>query len=250
MSKREVATVKESNVAVISERPEWMKDNGRGNEGVTSADITIPRLEIVQLLSPQMKKTSADYNPDAEPGDIFNSVTKELLGKSVIIVPVTYQRQYLLWKKRKLPNGQSTEGGYGGSFATEREAVDALKIALEKNPGHTSEMYEVVETGQHLCLLVGGERPTEIMLSLAKSKMKINKNFNTLIQMTGGDRFSSVYQLSTFDDSNKAGDEYKNWKIARLGYAPKDIYTHAEKLYESVVRGQVRTADHSDSNDE
>ena len=50
----------------------------RGSEDVTANDVIIPRLDIIQGLSPQKDKTHAKYIKGAEEGVIFNSVTGEL----------------------------------------------------------------------------------------------------------------------------------------------------------------------------
>ena len=52
-------------------------DIGSGFEEVTSSDIQIPFLRIIQALSPQLKKSDAGFIQGASSGDIFNTVTKK-----------------------------------------------------------------------------------------------------------------------------------------------------------------------------
>ena len=47
-------------------------------------DITIPRVDVLQALSPQRKKTNAEYIEGAEEGMLFNTVTKQLYGSNFL----------------------------------------------------------------------------------------------------------------------------------------------------------------------
>jgi len=58
MAKKDVAVAAQTGLA---ERPAWMGDSIRGSEEVTIQDVTIPRLSIIQDLSPQRKKNNAEY---------------------------------------------------------------------------------------------------------------------------------------------------------------------------------------------
>ena len=52
-------------------------DVGSGFEEVTSSDIQIPFIRIIQALSPQLKKTDPSFIDGASQGAIFNTVTKK-----------------------------------------------------------------------------------------------------------------------------------------------------------------------------
>lgn len=221
----------------LGDRPAYLDpESGRGSEGVTSQDLTIPRLDIVQQLSPQVKQGDPLYNEDAEEGDIMNSVTKQLIGKSVTIVPVYFRKEYVVWKSRK------KGGGFFGAFATEAEAARHLKQEVLVEEGGRADDYEVLDTAQHFCLLVRPDgdqfKIEEVVVSMNKSKMKASRQWNTLVTMAGGDRFSRFYTLSTVDDKNKNGDEYKNWSVQQRGYVPEEVFRRAEAVYEAVRRGE------------
>ena len=57
----------------------FTEDSGSGFEEVTSSDIQIPFIRIIQALSPQLKKTDPGFIQGASQGDIFNTVTKKVL---------------------------------------------------------------------------------------------------------------------------------------------------------------------------
>jgi len=135
----------------------------RGVENVTADDLIIPRLEIVQALSPCRKKNDPAYIEGIEEGMLYNSVTREVYGSKVLIVPVSFKKEYLLWKDRK------QGGGFKGIFDT-KAAAEEFRLQQED-----AASIEVVDTAQHFCLLLRADGSSEeIALSLAKSKMKIN----------------------------------------------------------------------------
>lgn len=209
----------------------------RGNEGVTTADIIIPRVEIVQDLSPVRKKADPAYIDGAEEGMLYNSVTRQLYGNSVIVVPVLFRKEYLIWKDRK------KGGGFRGAFGDEA----AARAALEQLPDAAD--CAVKDTGQHFCLLIGtsggARRSEEVVVSMSSSKMKVSRQWNSLIRITGEDRFARAYKLSVTPETNSQNQSYFNFKVEALGYTPEEVYKEAEALYESVNKGRVIQADRS-----
>ncbi len=252
---KEVAqqSVKEM-ILVQDQVPDHIKRGGpaRGSEGVKAEDLVIPRLEMVQALSPVVKEGDPAYNASARPGMLINTVTKQLYGKEAFIVPVQYTKQWLVWKKRKDPKtGKALEGGFLGAFSTPEEAND--KMQAEVKGGLNADHVEVIDTPQHLCLLVdvmGDGQVSEVMLSMPRTKAKISRQWNSMIKLAGGDRFARVYRVTTSLEKGKLGDYY-NFAIAQSGFPAQSLYQRAEKLYEAVTQGgRVYRADVSDVNGE
>ena len=224
---QEVAAPKGGELA----RPAFMQGKGRGSENVGFEDLTIPRLDLIQDLSPQRKKTEPEYIEGAEEGMMFNSVSKKLYGDNVTFIPVYFRKEYVIWKDRK------KGGGFKGAYPTP-EAAEAGMHDQDLNP----EDHDIIDTAQHFGLLVDdhtSDKPVieEIVLSLSKSKMKANRQINTLARMAGGDRFERGYRLSSFTDENSNGDKFFNFKVTQLGFVSEAVFRAAEKVYESVVSG-------------
>lgn len=223
----------------LVERPSWMGEGTRGSEEVTIKDVTIPRLSIVQDLSPQRKKNNAEYIEGCEEGMLFNTVTNELYTSSVLFVPVYFRLEWLVWKHR------DAGGGLQGVFATQEEAVEF--VGQHPLAGQTTEkgepVLEVQDTAQHFGLLLDPNSPasnpraTEIVVSMSKSQLKPSRQLNSQIRIAGGDRFERYYRLSAVQVDGAKG-EYYNWKIEQLGFVSEAIFAQAEALYESVVSGK------------
>jgi hypothetical protein len=205
-----------------SEVPDFLsRGPGMGNENVGSSDITIPRIELVQAISPVRKKSDPAYIEGCEEGDLFNSLTRQLYGKSVLFIPVLYVKEYILWKDR------AKGGGFRGVANTMAEAR-----SLINEPD-----IEVAETPQQFVLIVHPNGTfEEAVISMPKSKNKASKRLNSLIKMIGSDRFAAVFELSSVEESGDKGD-YHNYSVKQCRWVTKPEYDRAKQLYEILVAG-------------
>lgn len=240
----QLTTPKNSPVVVSSEAPAYIRqDTQRGSENVGMQDLVIPRLEIVQGLSPAVKRGDPGFIQGAVAGHIINSVTRQLYGESAMVVPVHFSVQYLVWRKRKYIDPRTnkevnTEGGFFGAFPDSMAADARMKEAIASE-GHDPASIEVIDTPQHLCLLLNPETGSydEIMVSMPRTKAKVSRQWNSMIKLAGGDRFSRVYKLSADFTKNAKGDFY-NFHVDLLGFPAEDLYRKAEELYKVVAAGE------------
>lgn len=78
---------------------------GAGLEEVTSRDVLIPRLSILQGLSPQVNKRDSAYIEGAEVGMIADVGTGEIFPHGVSFLPVKFVKQFLEWAPRNTNKG-------------------------------------------------------------------------------------------------------------------------------------------------
>lgn len=219
--------------AFSDEMPEHLKNQtgpARGNEEVGREDLVIPRLEIVQSQSP-IKETD-DMIRD---GMMFNSASSEVYDGPVYVIPVFFRKEWLVWKDKE------EGGGFFGAHPTEAAAKARLAEVVEE--GEDEDLLEIVDTPVHYCLLVKPDDPSfcqQIVVSMAKTKAKVSRQWNSMVELFGGDRFSRVYKLTTFTDENKKGQKFKNFVVQGAGYAPEHLYNKALELYEVIKAGKVR----------
>jgi len=216
--------------------PSYMNpESSRGSENVDSNDVQIPRISVVQALSPQVDKDDPAYIKEAQVGDILNVLTGELYPDGLEFVPVFFEKDHLVWKTRKAG---------GGLVARCENEVEAAKLA------DTDANYEYVMSPNHICILLGPDREplNEVAIPMAVSKHKVSRRFNSLIRLNGGDRFSRIYKLTSVSDENSAGEKYKNLHVENIeGWAPEAVYLAAEALYDQIQDGTKKyTTDYSD----
>lgn len=217
-------------VATRGDMPDYIKQAARGSENVDMQDLVIPRIELVQALSPCIEEGNAQYIEGAKPGMFYNSVTRELYGPSVIVCPAFFKKQYLCWRDRK------TGGGFGGAFDSMAEAQD--RIAQEDM--RSQDDWEAVETAIQIVLVYNPETQdmSEAVISMARTKMKVSRQWNSLIRVNGMDRFSRIYEIFGVDEENSQNQSYKNMAVRYIEWAPMEVYKAAEKLYNSIASGE------------
>lgn len=225
--KNEVTVKSAGELAITTERPDWVDVNSdRGSEDVTANDIILPRVDVLQALSPQIKRNNANYIEGAEQGQIFNTVSGEIYGDQIKFVPVVFKREYIVWQDRDLG------GGFRGAFATEDQA-EAERRNLENPDSH-----EVVETHVHFVLILHDDgRAEEAVISMAKSKRKVSRKLNSLVQMFPGDRFARVYKLAAVEVDGQKG-EFWNFDVSPIGWAPKEVWEKGKATYDAIGSGQ------------
>jgi len=230
-----MTTVKKKEVAVVEKSdnlPSYIKqtETARGSENVGAEDLVIPRIEIVQSLSPARKKKDPGYIEGAEEGMLFNSLTRELYGTELMIVPVMFKKEYLVWKDR------DDGGGFRGAFSNKAEAeARTAEVKAEE----TCEA-EATETAQHFVMIGHADgRIEEAVLSMSRTKLKVSRALNSLIRLNEGDRFSRVYRLGVVEETNSKNQSFFNYSISNVGFPVEAVYNKAEGMYESVNSGEV-----------
>jgi len=217
--------------AVTDDLPDFLqKGSQRGAENVGSEDVIIPRIELVQALSPARKKNDPAYIEGADEGMLFNNVTRELYGPDVVVVPVYYSKQYLVWKDRKQGGGTN---GFRGAFMSKSDAEHAISELAEEG-------LEISDTAQHFVLVFHKGKWSEAVLSMAKSKLKVSKRWNSLMRLTDTDSFSRAYKLSSVTETNARNEQYHNYNITAMGFVPKEVYEQGEKLYGVISKDGVK----------
>lgn len=258
MSKKPVAKSPAKNLPAVKKSSELTNieefDNGdnipAGLENVTASDLIIPRLTILQDLSPQTKKKKAEYIEGAMPGMICDVGTGELF-KEVILLPVFYAKLYLEWS----PRG---EGNRGPAFnhGTNMNILKACKIVEDAN-GSKKPMLSngnyIAETATYylLNLSARGRRSFLPMTStgLSASKRWMMSITNERVQRPDGSEFQPpIYYRSWIaapvEESNKKGD-YFGWKFSPgktvLELDPsKHLLNEAKDFYAQSQMGLVR----------
>lgn len=217
---------------VQEQMPDWLKKGNAGSEDVTAKDMILPRVDVLQALSPQIKKSDPNYINGAEQGQIFNTVTGEIYGTSVTFIPVLFRKEWTVWKLRK------AGGGFCGACRSEEEAK--ATVALMQNPSD----YESVESHQHFVMLLTNHGPEEAVFSMTKSKLKVSRALNTLIQISGVDRFAKAYRMDAIETSSDKG-EFWSFKVHPAGFVSKELYDRGQALYE-MIRAGAADVDRSD----
>ena len=72
------------------------------------------------------------------------------------------------------------------------------------------------------------------MFDCSISKLKVSREWNTQIAKLGGDRFSSLWKMSSVQTANKSGQRFMNIAVSNVGWLKEDTYNVAKGFYDKT----------------
>jgi hypothetical protein len=236
-----------------------LADEGAGSENIGAKDLAIPRISILQSLSPQATKGDPQQIKGAEAGDFYDNVANVVAFKGeggFLFIPVAYRRANLEWIPRK----------QGGGLVADHGADDAIIQKCTKNDKNQMMLangHEIVTTAEYYIIVLDskGKNPRQAVISLAKTQLKKARKLNTMLRELlvdrpgGGGKFNpaifySVFAVNSIPESNDQGS-WMGWNISRQGDTlaledGSDLYLQARQFREAVTAGSVKVAAPSD----
>jgi hypothetical protein len=159
---------------------DYGEDAGRGFEGQSGEDLSIPFIVVLQALSPQV---SGDQKvKGAEAGMLFNTVTEQLYSgeEGIVAVPSLTQHLYTEWVPR------DAGGGFVGIHPIDADVVKKAKAAAESFGKYsTEEGNQLVETFQVYWTILDkdGDPAEQAVMAFTSAKIKAYKKWNTRLKM-------------------------------------------------------------------
>jgi hypothetical protein len=203
------------------------KSSGLGNEDVSAEHLQTPRVKQLQQLSNEVDENHSEYIEGAKPGDFINTITRENYGKEMYVINIKFTEEFVIWRKRE------KGGGLVGSYSSQKDAytyLEAESLAVED--------YDIIQTQSHLLLRKDAETGElsgqPFIFDCSSSKLRVSREWNTQLKLAGGDRFSSLWKMSSAQTQNRASQKFYNIAVENQGWVTDEDYAASKKLYESV----------------
>lgn len=243
-------------------------DSGNGMEGTDRDSFAIPFIRVLQDLSPQVKEGRAGFIPGAKPGQIFNTVTGELINGAdgIIFACCAYQRRFIQWAPRS-----GDKGGYKGEWMPE-DVIEALSRGAELFEGSGPVMKSeedgriylggtnpkkndmLADTRSHFGLVLTDSGPVQALLSLSGSQIKKSKQMMGIlsaVRINGQTppTWMSKLRITTVPESNDQGSWY-GVRIEAAGFiSSEDEYEAGKQFHDIIIAGKAH-ADYRAEEDE
>ena len=252
MAKKDIAVQEEAGLPAEFLN-EMALDAGAGSEEITTDDLAIPFLRVLQKMSPQLSKREAEYIEGATDGDIINTVTGQLWECSdekdpakITIIPVDFKFKVMEWWPRNSKQGS----GLVSSYTRNDELPTHSKIEVEgKMKTMTDKGTELIDTAEHYVLLVHPDGMMEqALIAMSSTQLGASRKWNSLIKQklistangpVPAPSFSHMYTLGTAYKSNDDGE----WSVFTISDAGRveniDVYRAAKAFNMSVTSGDV-----------
>ena len=202
---RAVAKKQAAELALMDEDM-FAADAGAGVSDLGSEDLAIPFLKVLQKMSDEL-----DDLDDAKAGDIYNTVTKDVVkGKEgVTVVNCAYTLQYIEWEPRGTGTGAPHRIYGAGEEIPATERGEDNKDYVVGGNGRYLE-----RTAQHYVLIVDDEGITQqALLPMKSTQFKKSKQWNSAMRsMKMKDRngsfftpprYSHIWKLETVSEETK-----------------------------------------------
>ena len=217
-------------------------DQAGGMQGMGSDDFAMPFLRVLGQLSPETNKRDAKYVEGAEPGMIFNTVTKQTYDgeKGLNIIPCGYKREYVEWSDR----GEGTSAPVAIHSVASGIINDATRGADYKDRLPNGNYLE--NTASYFVMLPDMQ---QALITMKSTQLKVSRSWNSMmnsIKLQGKNglftpaAYSHVYKLSTVQQSNDKGTWF-GWNIEKVGpVQDKNLYEAAKQFASSVSNVEVK----------
>lgn len=183
MDKKEIATVEAKELVTQNEAPLGFDDE-------EPADMIIPRVKVIQTLSPERK------DKQAEEGDIINSLTKEKLNGKVFI-PVFKYTNNIWWKDRADGGGMNCYARDGRTGEMQDGTKLTCAICRKNEFDNSKQGKEAVPKCTKYINFFGffeGER-MPIIMSFAKTNYNEGRKLYSLAKVTMQNMWNHGYVL-------------------------------------------------------
>ncbi len=262
--KQQVPAVRHSVPANAAQNlPAHMRDDvDMGKENIGQADMDMPRLKLMQGLSKEL----ALYD-DLRPGHFFHTATETVFDEAFRVVPIYFDRQYILWRPLEDGGGILARAADGINWAP---SAGEFTVKLDRKDGGDTVTWKLRPTVQesglanwgtmnpnnsnsppaatlmYNFLLAFPDHPDLMpaVLTFQRSSIKIGRKFMTKLKTVRTPLFGSVFSLSSMDDHNSANQDYKNISIVGDGLLQdQELYHMYKDLYLSLSKSGLSIRD-------
>jgi len=243
---KEVVKKEEENLALIEEMSS--KCSVTGFESMSSKDMEIPFLTILESGSPQCKKSNDQYIPGASEGMILDTFTNEIFDgdTGINIIPCFFEKVILEWKPER--------GGLAGIHPIDTHLMGNTEKD-EKGRNVLGNGNSLVETAQYYVLHVKKDKTIDkCCISMSSTRLKCSRRWNRVmslkrLKLSDGTEivppsFSYMYnlKLSGKQEGNNSWwvwEEDSGTKITDI-----NLFKQAKALAEECYKGLIKVAVH------
>lgn len=249
--------------------PEFMRgDAGRGTESWGAADYEMPRIKLLQGISPEL----TDYD-GLKAGEFWHTIAELSLGTQLTITPLHVSTRYVLWCPRPPVDAggilaRADDGVHWqpanaefkvkidrqGNTVTWKTADTVSRSGLDKwgtfNPNDPKSPPAATEC--HVFVVAMEEYPelSPVALMLQRSALPVARRFKGKLKFSAAPIFGTKYIMTPFDDESAAG-KFKNYRFTASGFVEdKDQYERYKEMFETFERIGVNVRDIEGAQDE
>lgn len=240
--------------AAVQNLPSFMRqDADLGKENIGKDDIEIPRLKLMQGLSPELQEYEG-----LRAGYFFHPAAEFIFDGPFRAVPVFMDQRYILWRPRDSGGGILARADDGVHWSPSN---GEFTVQLDKKDGGATVTWKlaptVAQSGlanwgtmdpndansppaatlMYNFLLAFPDEPDLMptVLSFQRSSIKMGRRFNTKLKTVRAPLFGTVWEFHSFIDTKKgANDDFFNIDVRSAGLVEDENQYHIyRQMYET-----------------
>lgn len=244
--------------------PDFMKaDIGKGTENIGQSDIEIPRVVLLQSLSPMVTEQGM------KAGQFYHTLLEEELGATLDIVPVYCDIRYLLFRPRHDGGGILARANDGkhwvpghGEFTVQPIKGVKKNVTWKLAPtvsesgladwGSSNPEDPNSQPAANKIFNVAAFCPSRpeigpFVISMQRSSAKAGARLMGKLKLANAPSYGLIYEMSAFLDSNGTGDEFWGYRFTGKGFVQEeDTYNYGKAMYERFRDRGLEVKDEAD----
>lgn len=260
MAKQAVATRPSSRTPTAPTRdqsdvaPSFMQDDiGKGAEGLGQEDLELPRIKLIQGVSPELQEFD-----DLRAGSFLHTANEHIFSGSFKAVPIYVDRRYMLWNPREAGGGILARADDGVHWSP---ANREFTVKLDRKDGGATVKWKTAKTVQESGLanwgtmdpnnpdsapaatlmynyLLGFPENPELMpavMTFQRTSIAAGRKFNTKLKTVRAPIYGTLWEFSSYVDSRN-GQDFHNIRVSGAGFlTDKGLYDEYKHLNESYI---------------
>jgi len=197
---------------------------GAGLENISPDDVIIPRIKVLQALSPELDDSAANFIKGSKVGDFILSVPGVSLGKSITIIPLAARTYWMEW--------QPNRGGFVARHEPGSIEVDKTDFSnwVKVDNGN-----DVQESRDWFVLVKDMESYGPVIMSFTSTQIKASKTLMSMISMerTPGGNIAPIFAFNWILESIKNTNDKGSWY--NISSTPKKGRMITQKEYTNFI---------------
>ena len=216
-----------------------------GLEGFTREDFKVPRIKLLQALSPEIK----DHPDECFPGQFWVTSTKENIDEEFEFIIALAQRRVTLWAPRSAGGGMLARANDGvhwdkpnqdftvdikgvGKFTyNTKDTVQASGLLDwgSSNPNNSDSAPAATLSYDYLVYMLPDGRFSPIVFSLYRTGVDTARDLLSMLAATRRP-IQSIKLIARSVETTKGSDTFSKWQFQLNGVATDEQFNAARKL--------------------
>ncbi len=207
--------------------PEARMQSKRGLGTLSEEDRIIPRLKIMQPLSPEVDEGIA------KPGEFVNSIAKKSYGKVIAFTPILWWKSRVYWQRPE-------EGG--AILCQSKDAITGTVYGACTDCEYSRWVDKEAPACTAIINVLGLVNNSELVaMGFMKTSYTAGKQLINLFNYKNVDIFNFQYEFSAVQEQNQMGQKYWVVKFKDLNTPVSDeVYAFCTALYDKLAKDKAK----------